>query len=42
MTTQNGNGHHSEFPNVTIIKSRAVQYLLMKVRNKETKGKVSE
>lgn len=34
------NGH--SFKNVTVIQSRSVQYLLMKVRNKKTKGRVSE
>ena len=28
--------------NVTVIKSRPVQYLLMKLRDKETHGRVSE
>lgn len=29
------------FKNVTVIQSRAVQYLLMKLRNKKTQGKVT-
>ena len=35
----NGNGHGGP-KNVTVIESRAVQYLLMKLRNKKTQGKV--
>ena len=34
------NGNHQEFPNVTVIESRCVKYLLTKLRNKETCGKV--
>ena len=34
------NGNHQEFPNVTVIESRCVKYLLTKLRNKETCSKV--
>jgi uracil phosphoribosyltransferase len=36
----NGGDPHRE--RVTVIESKAVQYLLMKLRNKQTKGKVRE
>ena len=38
------NGHsekHSEFPNVSVINTRSVNYLLTKLRSKETESKVS-
>ncbi len=32
----------SDFENVTVIESRAVQYLLMKLRRRDTMGKVND
>lgn len=39
MTTEL-NGNNCEFENVSVIKSRAVNYLLTQLRNKETQAKV--
>jgi len=33
------NGNHGEYPNVTVVNSRSVNYLLTKLRNKDTKAK---
>ena len=32
--------NHSEFPNVSVINTRCINYLLTKLRNKETDRKV--
>ena len=49
MSAANGNNgnnkmeaNNSGFQNTTVIESRAVQYLLMKVRDKNLHGKVKE
>ena len=34
------NGNHGEYPNVTVVNSRSVNYLLTKLRNKDTEAKV--
>ena len=34
------NGHNNEFKNVSVINTKCLNYLLMKLRNKETDSKV--
>ena len=36
----NGNGNHCDYPQVTVVNSRSVNYLLTKLRNKDTQAKV--
>ena len=36
----NSKKNHSEFPNVSVINTRSINYLLTKLRNKETDRKV--
>ena len=36
----NHNGNNCEYSNVTVVNSRCVNYLLTKLRNKETQAKV--
>ena len=39
--TSEVNGNHCEYSNVTVVNSRCVNYLLTKLRNKDTQAKVS-
>jgi hypothetical protein len=38
---ENRNGNYNDFPTVTVVNSRSVKYLLTKLRNKDTQGKVN-